>query len=132
MSEQDEKASYIDILEEELRNAEEEIATLRMQEEHDWIDQRHELALAFDELRTLKRNELADRLIAEMFAEDEKVERDHELANFMDYAERQNKYLTEAILIINRYLDHFDKHPNNYMSEELKKITRDAKGVGDQ
>jgi len=93
MSEQDEKASYIDILEEQLARAEEEIGLLKMEAEHDGI------------------------------------QRDHELANFMDYAGKQNKLITDLLEVVKSYVDHFDKHSHNYMSEELNKITRDAKGV---
>lgn len=44
MSEQDEKASYIDLLEEQLAKAEEEIGLLRMEAEHEAIQRDHELA----------------------------------------------------------------------------------------
>lgn len=77
MSESDEKASYIDLLEEQLAKAEEEIGLLRMEAEH------------------------------------EAIQRDHELAWYM-----------EAIA---SYVAHFEKHPNNYMSDELSKITQRAK-----
>ncbi len=125
MSEQDEKASYIDILEEELKNAEEEIATLRMQEEHDWIDQRHELALIMDRNIVVESKlKLAESVIYWGM-----VNKDHEIALWMDeYMERHG---TEAVALLRAYVDHFNKHSLNYMSEKLNRITAQARKVVD-
>lgn len=101
MSEQDEKVSYIDILEEQLAKAEEEIGLLRMEAEHEAIQRDHELALYMEWNRNL----------------------DKQAAFLESEIDAMGEY--EAILA--SYVEHFGKHPNNYMSDELNKITRRAK-----
>jgi hypothetical protein len=65
--------------------------------------------------------------LARMEAEHEAVERDHELANFIDYGGKQNLFINNLLDVVNRYIAHFDKHSLNYMSDELRKITQEAK-----
>lgn len=103
MSESDEKASYIDLLEEQLAKAEEEIGLLRMEAEHEAIQRDHELAWYMEWNKGLEKQ-----------------------ANFLE-AELDN--MDERSAIVASFIAHFNKHPNNYMSEELQKIINEAKKV---
>jgi len=109
MSESDEKASYIDLLEEQLAKAEEEIGLLRMEAEHEAIQRDHELAWYMESIVQLG------------------VMWNRNLDKQSGFLETELELMEEYAAVIASYVAYFEKHPNNYMSDELSKITQRAK-----
>ena len=91
----DQEASYIALLEQNIDQLEQEVASLRMEDEH------------------------------------EAIERDHELANFINYQGGQNLFIKEMLRVLNRYISYFcdDGCFIQPTTAELRSITDEARKV---